>query len=328
MILGLTNLNFYLSCHNAFSMQILESVGKKFNMHFYVRRLDTTPTYMSPYITYSSDVRPSDTNILKDISKLKPKIIINFIENYFPSQVIKQLDAYKVYFVRSCDAELEGKAYPFTRLPELIASERAHVLLYDEFITDSPTSAEVFAKHYNKTCKIMWEYINPSPYRQLINKADLNDKRIYNVGRHDRQKRVYLLKSYTKGIVHIGKTEVDNKDDLPDISSFSKGCMPWPDYMPLIETIPVGAFPAVWESNGYAVQECFAMGKVPIVQWNSGGNTRLCTSDNSIITDFQSRWNTLPSKVNKTMLEAAAETITLDMYKLSLEKFGNFINNL
>ena len=44
----------------------------------------------------------------------------------------------------------------------------------------------------------------------------------------------------------------------------------------------------VWESNGFGVQECLAMGKIPIIHTGSGGHERLCDNTNSISIDWTS----------------------------------------
>lgn len=322
MILGITNINKFLSTHGAFNLSVLHNVAEKYGMQFYVCRLDNVDVIESPYLHYSADISADNDTMLKEISKLKPQKVICMLENYFPYEVVKKLDAYKIYFVRSCDAQLATVIEPNDILNGLIKIEKEYMNMCDAFITDSPESARVVKKLYNKDCDVLWEYINPTKYNTLIGSADIDNLTIYNIGRNDRQKKVHLLNSYPHGVINIGKKEVD-----PGKKIKSFNFMPFEEYAPIIKKCKAGAFPAIWESNGYGVQECLAMGKVPLVQYNSGGNTRLTNSNNSILVDFSKKnWHDAPKLISTSMMQAAADTITYKMYSDSLDKFGEFIN--
>ena len=77
------------------------------------------------------------------------------------------------------------------------------------------------------------------------------------------------------------------------------------------------------------MQECLAMGKIPIIQKGSGGHERLCNNENSICIDYENdKWyEKALDEYSYNMHEAAKSTLTQEMHQQSLEKFIEIMYN-
>lgn len=332
-----TNINQYLTTHEAFRLQRLIEWAELFDCYFFVRRCDSSNVIPHPKLFYSS-IFPDHTLLKHEIDMvlkyIKPNKVINLLEKFFPWDLV-QTDAEKIYFVRSCAKKLfkiliEYGADRSTLeiYKELSEREELFINISDRLITDSPNSQNAVMEMYKKKTPICLQFINPTKYNSLP--LPTNKKLVYNIGRRDYQKGLHFIKSPKKyNVISIGKFEVSEKEYISTNIERIK-CSNFENYINIIKTAYFGIFPSIWESNGYAVQECLAMGKIPIVQKNSGGNEYLCNKDNSIIIDFKkgnAEWEQIIESVDllENMAECARLSVTYKMYKDSLDLFGEQI---
>lgn len=339
-----TNAHPYLNVHEAFRLDTLDKLAQKYGFIVFARITSENFTNYSSFDfrnTHFSSRGPSFETFKKEVSeiikKYKPKKVMNNIEYYFPWDAI-ETDAEKIYFVRSCMAKLLSVATSIQGGPpnadvlekykNFKQMEEKYLNLSDRVITDSPNSKnailEMYPQYKAEDISLALEYVNPAKYLDMPVASDISST-VYSIGRADYQKGLYNIKhSSLYDVCHIGNRDVD---DSVYISSgmHITGFLTFEQYKDIIQPLNYGLFPSIWESNGYTVQEAFAMGKIPIIQKNSGGNERHATSENSIIIDFREKhWDQaiLETKDKYRMMQdAAKETITQKMYEDSLEKW-------
>jgi hypothetical protein len=333
----ISNHNHYTSTHEAFKLSNLARWADRFGVDVFVRCFDDTPTLLHPRLHYTRAA--TDEDVIRDLDaillRLKPAKLVNLVEGYFPWHLV-DTNAVKVFFVRSCAAKMldiiqnvlvksEAGVSAIEAYTTRAQREEEYIRLSDSVITDSPTSQTVIKEYYGIDSSLCLEYIDPARYRMA---TPCNAKLIYNVGRTDFIKGLqFVRKPLGHLVMNIGQKELGDHHCVAD-HMVQYGWLDLDHYRPLIQDCVFGIFPALWESNGYAVQECLAMGKIPIVQSGSGGNERLCTVNNSILVDFaygQTDWESQLAIDYSSMLEAARDTLTEPMYVASLEKFGNLI---
>lgn len=311
-----TNVNQYSQVHEAFRLDMLNERAKKYGWQIFARNIDGKKYPYYSNVTYSDKV-----NIKNDFKefckKWKPKKICNYID-YLTLWDAVEYDCEHIYFVRSCYAEvLSQSIQPIKQ--KWIENERRWIKKADRVIVTCPESQKVVKKHYNIDSDIVLEYVNPEKFH----KVDIPSfkKKAYYVGRFDIQKRFYLIQPKPNwDIIGIGKNELDDDRYL---SMETHELMRFEKYIKYINDAIFGLYPAVWESNGFGVQECLSMGKIPIIQKNSGGHERLCNTSNSITIDWlEDNWNEKALDLWKPNMHTnAKDTLTTEMYQNSLEKF-------
>lgn len=338
-----TNYNCYLATHEAFKLSVLKKWADEFEFDVFVRVSDNVPIDKHQYPNfYFSSVRPDNISlklqIAEALKKSKPKKVVNFLEKFFPFHLV-EYDAERIYFVRSCAKKLlkvllnyagssTHSAIAIAKYTELTKTEGNLLNTSDRIITTSPNSKLALMEEYGLDSEICLEYIDPSKYNTLP--LGTSSKIVYNIGRRDFQKGLHLIKTPTAteflsvGVAHVGKDECI-AENIKKI-----GLLEFDQYKSLIQDCIYGIFPCIWESNGYTVQECLAMGKIPVVQSKSGGNERFCNPNNSIIVDFDRGnfdWEEciLSNSKTKEMQEAARETIEYSKHRKSLEQFIKII---
>jgi glycosyltransferase involved in cell wall biosynthesis len=232
---------------------------------------------------------------------------------------MENIDCEKIYFVRSCYAEvLHRTQQPINK--QWLQREQSWINNADVVLTDCPESNRAIKTHYNLQSKIALEYVNPRKFLEVT--VPVFSKKAYYVGRFDKQKRFNLIQTPKDWeIIGIGRNELDER---PYSAVKSIGVKPFEEYIGHMHDATFGLYPAVWESNGYSVQECLAMGKIPIIQKNSGGPERLCNHSNSIILDYESDlwYEKAMDLYTPQMHEAAKQTLTQKMFDDSLDKFA------
>ena len=308
-----TNMNRYTAVHEAFNPITLSNLYLNYGISTFAVVLDDGNYPNLPGIKYCSkedNVKEEFSNYVK---KVNPKKICNFID-YLTQWELIDWEGETVYFVRSLYAANKNTE---KKLSKWKKRELERLYLADIIVTDSPNSQKVLRKHYRMDSYLCWEYVNPIKYLDIPIQTDLDH--YYIIGRHDKEKRFDMInkRHHTKMTV-IGDKELSNNSY---VNFKSLGLMPFEKYIKYIKSATFGIFPSYWESNGYTVQECLAMGKIPIVQFGSGGNERLCNTSNSITIDFDNQgWFKKPENVRE-MQQNAKSTLTYNMYKNSLEKF-------
>lgn len=314
-----TNINRYADVHEAFRLKNVNDLARRFGWQVFVRVLDNGdyPEYSN--VTYSTDDTLKED--FKDFcKKYKPRKICNFID-YLTRWDVVEYECEYIYFVRSCYAEvLKRTGQPPMR--DWLDREQKRIAEADKVIVACPESHRAVLEHYNIDAEIVLEYVNPEKYLKMPLPVSLN-KKAYYVGRFDKQKRFDLIRPVDDWtVVGIGKNELDDTD-YSHIQGY--GVMPFEQYAQYISDATFGLYPAVWESNGYGVQEGLAMGKIPIIQVGSGGHERLCNSTNSISIEYtEDKWyEKALDMYNPDMHEAARASLTQEMYDNSLNKFVN-----
>lgn len=338
-----TNVNSYLQTHRAFNIQMLNQWAREGGFLVYARLLDDVLSNKDrQHLDYTicSDSNWTDEQLGHHIQivleQVNPDRVVNNLEYFFPWQhVIRHTDAEKVYFVRNCVKRLLSmldiwyhKTEDKELLPEIerncsnLESERWFLEKADQVITDSPTSQQAILEEYGIIASLCLEYVNPKEFLQVPYATGLPSIG-YNIGRADYHKGLRHMRAPRRlSIKHIGKTEVNPLASIPSWLE-PLGLMPFPDYLPYISDCHFGIFPSLWESNGYAVQECLAMGRIPIVRQNSGGNERLIQhGTNGLIVDFDDDWERYLEQIDtQSMQTAARSTLTQDMFEMSYREF-------
>lgn len=342
-----TNAHPYLNVHEAFRLDVLDKWAQQYGFIVYARvSHGNTTDYSSLNLvnTYLSSVGPTPEKFKEETSEIirryKPKKVINNIEYYFPWDEI-ETTAERIYFVRSCMKKLKQVISPMGNdehhdsvmrsYANFVEKEERFMLLSDMIITDSPNSVNAISEMYGippNEIDTVLEYVNPTKYLSIPSPTKFSDN-VYSIGRADYQKGIYNIRQSSKyNVTHIGRGEVDGIGLVPSHIKVT-GFMDYSEYIPMIQSMNYGLFPSVWESNGYTVQEAFAMGKIPIIHRGSGGPERHATTENSIVIDyFEDHWEDAidQHKENfRSMSDAAKETITVKMFNDSLEKFVEVI---
>lgn len=315
-----TNINEYANVHEAFRLQMVNDLASTYGWQVFVNVLDN-----NKYPDYSNITYSNNNTIRQDFkefcNKYKPKKICNFID-YLTRWDVVEYDCEHIYFVRSCYAEvLKRTGQPANS--EWLRREQTYINDADKVIVACPESNRAVLEHYNIDAEIVLEYVNPKKYLEM--QIPPFNKKAYYVGRFDKQKRFDLVqpnKDWT--VIGIGRNELD---DVNYSTIKSYGVLPYESYSKYITDATFGLYPAVWESNGYGVQECLAMGKVPIIQVGSGGHERLCNDTNSIAIEYtEDKWYEKAMDLyDPSMHEAAKHSLTQEMYDTSLEKFVNVL---
>lgn len=338
-ILLFTNINKFLQTHEGFNLNMLHTICEDNGWYAFVRPTDDVYYDKKLYPRfYFSTIKP-DYDLLRVqidevLSLVKPTKVVNLLEKFFPWNLVNTT-AEKIYFVRSCARKLsqEIKKHADDSIiydrannlyEELAKREEYFISLSDRIITDSPTSAAAIKEVYGiDNIPIGWEYINPTKYNTMTRPADFVPV-VYNIGRTDFQKGLQYVREPKKiWFISIGGAAV-GEDNIRGKATEINGLFSYEEYAPIIKDCNYGLFPSFWESNGYAVQECLAMGKIPIIQKDSGGNERLCNLDNSFVIDFPTTdWEEIifDNMKMQEMSAAARDTLTYDMYKESLDRF-------
>lgn len=334
----ISNHNAYTSTHEAFKLANLAKWADSFGVEVFVRCFDDTPKLDHPKLHYTD--AQDDETIIRDLenvlTRLRPEKIVNLVEGYFPWNMIDS-NAELIYFVRSCAAKTldvitHTREHTFGWMDAVEAytvraeREARYLKHSDRVVTDSPNSEIVIRQYYGIHADVCLEYIDPDLYRLP---RPIDSRHVYNVGRTD----------YIKGLHWVSASPYHSVTIIGDRELGAYSCiashmrpyswLPREQYVDLIRDCVFGIFPALWESNGYAVQECLAMGKIPVIQEGSGGNQRLATPSNSVIVDFGyghgDWWSCLRNLDIERMSECARDTLTHKMYLDSLERFGNVI---
>lgn len=302
-------MNRYASVHEAFRPQVLSDLYQKYGIPSFAVILDDGVYPELPGVKYCHKKYDYQKQFDEYCRQHNVKRVCNFID-YLTHDISHDYE--DVYFVRSLYA---ANKHIESMNEEWMLREIDRIHSADVIVTDSPNSQQAIQDHYQLESKLCWEYINPSKYHAV--NIDTDPEHYYIIGRHDKEKRFDIIEGNSR-VTAIGKSELGSQTY---INYKSLGVMPFEDYIPHIQNATYGLFPSLWESNGYSVQECLAMGKIPIVQKGSGGNERLCNSNNSIIIDYdKNSWKIQPVNL-KDMQQAAKETLTQNMYQQSLEKF-------
>ena len=317
-----TNVNEYVMVHEAFRLDMLNNWAKEYGWQIFARILDN-----KKYPEYSNVTYSDRQNIKEDFSvfckKHKPKKICNYID-YLTMWEVVDYDCEHIYFVRSCYAEVIKRTNQNVNKWWLY-NENRWIRSADKVLVACPESQRAVKEHYDIDADIVLEYVNPKKYLE-VSIPDFS-KSAYYVGRFDKQKRFNLIKQRQDwNIVGIGKHELD---DTQYSAMKTYGVLPFEKYKNYIEKSVFGLYPAIWESNGYGVQECLAMGKIPIIQKGSGGHERLCNNENSICIDYENdKWyEKALDEYSYNMHEAAKSTLTQEMHQKSLEKFIEIMYN-
>jgi len=313
-----TNAEQYAQVHEGFRLDNLNQLAAEQGVQIFATVLDdgNYPEYSNvTYTTYDD----FDTDWSAFYAKHKPNKVINFIDYLTPIEKLN-IDCDFVYFVRSCYAEVLERNPRQVKKDYWLEREQTGIESATQIVTDSPTSQAAIQKHYGVNADLMLEYVNPQKYLEMPAPTQFA-KKAHFTGRFDSQKRFDLIDQVADwDIIGIGSHILDT-ERFANIETHQM--QNFESYKDLITDSVFGLYPAIWESNGYGVQQCLAMGKVPIIQTGSGGHERLCNGNNSISIDWTSKnwWEAAEEMYSTDMHEAAKNSLTQAMYQESLEKF-------
>lgn len=345
----ITNAHPYLHVHEAFRLESIDVWAREFGFHVIGRvTRGNTFDYSTLGLTNTTFTTPhqDDETLTQEFTELlrphQPRRVVNNLEIFVPWDLV-HTDAEKMYFFRSCAAKLlkvmqdqnDSSEHAQTAIADYAAyvqREQRFVMMSDTFITDSPNSIKAIKEmyHYVDDIKLGLEFVNPDKYLQ-VPIATTRSSAVYTVGRVDYQKGLQNIKPSDRyDVLVIGLAEVHGRDFLE--GRFTRlGMLPFEQYREKIAHCQFGMFPSIWESNGYAVQECLAMGKIPIIQAGSGGNERLVRHmENGLVIDFRTEhWQTYIDQLTDAeivrMQNAGKQTLTQKMFRDSLEKWAEQI---
>jgi glycosyltransferase involved in cell wall biosynthesis len=99
------------------------------------------------------------------------------------------------------------------------------------------------------------------------------------------------------------------------------------DWYPRVKSIPFSVNPSIYETNGFAVQEALMMGKIVLVQENSGGNClHIKHGENGFVvdfetTDYESMLDSLSLAELTRISNNARQTIDTSLYAKSVSEY-------
>lgn len=319
-----TNAEKYAQVHEAFRLDNLNALAAEHGFVVFANNVDN-----GIYPDYSHVTYTTPENLREDFAAFcavqNPSKIVNYIDYLTQWDDVTYTGADVIYFVRSLYAEVKAKHSGQTSEKDhWLNREAKWIAAADKVICASPVSQAAIKLHYNIDADIMLEYVNPTKYRE-IDMPTAFAKKAHFTGRFDSQKRFDLINNQTDWtITGIGNRALDTSTYT---SITTHDVMTFENYKSYITDSVFGLYPAIWESNGYGVQECLAMGKIPIIHTGSGGHERLCNNTNSISIDWASDnwWEEAESQYNASMHQAARDSLTVSMYETSRDIFLNAI---
>lgn len=322
-----TNIDQYANVHEAFRLDNLNTMAAANGIQIFCNVLPSMND--TEFVDYSNVTYCfSNTNRAEQWAEFylthKPTKVVNYIDYLTPWHYTQDYEFEKIWFVRSLYAEVLEKNTHEVKNEKWLDREQVGIVEADKVICTSPTSQAAIKKHYNIDAELVLEYVDPTKFLQMDVPTSFS-KTAHFTGRFDSQKRFDLISEQTDWtIVGIGDKVLG---DTTNANITTHGIMPFETYKDYIKDSVFGLFPAVWESNGYGVQECLAMGKIPIIHTGSGGHERLCNETNSISIDWSlDNWSEIAeSSYNASMHEAARDSLTVSMYETSRDKFLNAI---
>lgn len=319
-----TNAESYAQVHEAFRLDNLNALAAEHGFAIFANVIDDASYPEYSHVTYTTPENLK-TDFAAFCATEKPSKIVNYIDYLTQWDDVVYTEADVIYFVRSLYAEVKAKhSSQTTANDHWLEREQEWITAADKVICASPTSQAAIKSHYNIDADMMLEYVNPTKYLEM-DMPTAFAKKAHFTGRFDSQKRFDLINDQSGwAITGIGSNALDlsvhSNITTHDIMTFE-------EYKTHITDSVFGLYPAVWESNGFGVQECLAMGKIPIIHTGSGGHERLCNNTNSISIDWTNDnwWEEAESQYNNTMHQAARDSLTVSMYETSRDLFLNAI---
>lgn len=338
MNLVVSNINHYLMVHEAFRPDVLSEWAVRYNFQIYLmvnERMSEDELIDYPNITYSPVGDVTSEHLNEYIRNLNPQKICNFIEYYFPQHLI-DYNCELIYFVRSCaamayDAVLSDTlGFGHGMMKTYVEREAKYIRQADKVLVACPNSYNAVKEFYpDLEPEIVLECHDLTKYWD-VPISDNPSRDAYYIGRIHPQKGTHNLQNVREWTYHFfGETEHLYSELFEDLEYVKHGRMRFEEYKDLIADMPIALFPPLWESNGYGVMEALCMGKVPIVQRDSGGNERWIEHGvNGFVVDFATEdWTQLVNDRNlRPMMEAAKSTIPRDLHIRTLEKFVEVIS--
>ena len=319
-----TNAEKYAQVHEAFRLDNLNEFAKEHGLVVFANNLDE-----GNYPNYSNVTYTTPANLKEDFAvfcmKHNPDKIINYLDYLTQWHDVIDVGAEIIYFVRSLYAEVLYRNNKQTKdKSHWLDREKKWIREADKVICASPTSQAAIKYHYGIDAEMVLEYVNPKKYLEM-DMPTAFAKKAHFIGRFDSQKRFDLISDISDWtITGVGNKALDS-ESYSNVTTYD--ILTYEKYKKYINDSVFGLYPAIWESNGFGVQECLAMGKIPIIHKGSGGHERLCNNTNSIIIDWANDnwWEEAESKYNNSMHEAARDSMTIKMYEDSKDKFLNVV---
>jgi glycosyltransferase involved in cell wall biosynthesis len=357
MNLLLSIVNNYTEASPAYQVRHWNSLAKIYGFQFVAFISNGALQSLDPYVNELTNVTfikmsdyPDDLRDLFTENTYTLQLKINqIVENFKPAKItcnmdfmlFKYIEKYqckKQIFVRQFfnkihqvmlshprlllnNIELEKSA--ISSLEELRCLKQA-----DLIITNNNLSGENIKKHLNLDSLVIPQYRNPEPFlNRSISSPNFLTKKYYHIGRTDHIKNVAILQPNKYSLLLIGNNLISNElQSLPNTTHINKFCSVdiWYD---LVKDIPISVNPCIYETNGFGVQESLMMGKITLVQRNSGGNLlHIVDGVNGIVVDFENHnyediLESMSLEELKRMSDYARQTIDCSLYQKSLDQY-------
>lgn len=291
-----------------------------------------------------------DSHVQSSINKINetygPEKILFFNEFYL-YKYFNDIPAKKVYFVRNLSKGLVETIHKhldddailndilFSENPRNI-QEVENIKSADLHVCDSNFSSKKLQEFYNINATVIEGHPNYTIFK-AVRDPDYDIKQAYYIGRQDWQKGLHQLNLPKTFALHlVGSNIVERApSSIQNENVFHHGELSFNEYIPIVEKIPFALFPQVWESNGLAIKEALAMGKIVIANIESGGCLEhIKHEQNGFIIDFaNTNWETYLDHIThnfnlKEISRNARQTFHRKDYEDSILAMTDFFKNV
>jgi len=336
-----TTTNHYTETTATFNLNLLNYYAKKYN--FIVVSFYSSLPYTANYYENLSNVILINANnyfeeILDNIvRKYKPKKITNNIDFFYYFQIFKY-DVYKQVFIRQCYQKilkvLENIKEESIELTRAIDREKVRATNEQNYITSpnkiftcSETSKNAIKEYYGKDAVVIQQFTNIKKFLD-VPFPNYNLKKTYNVGRTDYIKNVFSINPNNYHFTQIGSSLLTDKESKKTLNNTNHydGFFDFNFYINIIQSIPICLTPCLFETNGFTVQEALCMGKITLVNENSGGNLQFIkNNENGFVIDFKNNYEDFLDNLDidtlKKVSKNAKETFKPELFYNALEDY-------
>jgi glycosyltransferase involved in cell wall biosynthesis len=255
-------------------------------------------------------------------------ILFKYIEKYpCKKQLFVRQFFTKIHYVMESHPKLKLNISEIEKSLVSSTEEARCLQLADMIITNNSLTATNIKELFHLDAMVIDQYRDPKPFIENYSAPNFNDKRCYHVGRTDHIKNVSVLRPNKYPLLLIGQSllssEVSQLPNTTHVNEFQK----FEDWYPRVKSIPFSVNPSIYETNGFAVQEALMMGKIVLVQENSGGNClHIKHGENGFVvdfetTDYESMLDSLSLAELTRISNNARQTIDTSLYAKSVSEY-------
>lgn len=255
-------------------------------------------------------------------------MLYKYIENYpcFKQIFVRQFFTKMHQVLCSYDVTFKDKNNIDKTLRQSLEETRC-LRHADRVITNNSLTAQNIQDMVGVTAMVIPQYRNPEFFNSHQHTPNFYLKESYNIGRTDSIKNINALRPNKYKLLLIGNTLLSNESvQLPNTTHI-KEFLPIEKWYPLVQHIPISLNPCLYETNGFAVQEALMMGKITVVNKNSGGNLlHIVDKENGFVIDFENDdyeqlLESLSINELKRISDNALNTIDKAQYNKSMEMY-------